>query len=57
LQIGSKYIEVPSCFEALAETKMMVQSDFGFDARLKSYLIFSSTLCCFNHWSITGGVV
>jgi hypothetical protein len=35
----------------------MVQSDFGFDARLKSYRIFSSTLCCFNHRWITGGVV
>jgi hypothetical protein len=36
---------------------MMVQSDFGFDARLKSYRIFSSILCYFNHRWITGGVV
>jgi hypothetical protein len=52
LQIRLKYIEVRSCFEALAEAKTMVQSDFGFDARLKSYRIFSSTLCVL----ITGGL-
>jgi hypothetical protein len=33
-KIGSKYVEVRNLFSAFTEAKMMVQSDFEFDARL-----------------------
>jgi hypothetical protein len=55
-KIGSKYIEVWSCFEVFAEIKAMVQSDFGFDARLKSYRFFSLAPWCFNHSELLVGL-